>query len=76
MIVININKAKSIAHEMRRAARAAEFAPLDFAIAAHIPGQDETALEQMRQEIRIKYANIQVRIDNADTVEAVKEALA
>ena len=76
MIVININKAKSIAHEMRRAARAAEFAPLDFAISTRVPGQDETALEQMRQEIRIKYANIQVRIDNADTVEAVKEALA
>jgi len=76
MITINVNKAKSIAHEMRRAARTAEFAPLDFAIAARIPGQDETALEQLRQEIRIKYANIQVRIDNADTVEAVKEALA
>ena len=76
MIGININKAKSIAHEMRRAARAAELAPLDLAIAAHIPGQDETALEQMRQEIRIKYANIQVRIDMADTVDAVKEAVA
>lgn len=76
MIVININKAKSIAHEMRRAARAAEFAPLDFAISARVPGQDETALEQMRQEIRTKYADIQVRIDSADTVEAVKEALA
>lgn len=32
--------------------------------------------EQARQEISTKYADIQVRIDNADTVEAVKEALA
>ena len=66
MITINIDKAKSVAHDMRRAARAAEFAPLD--IKATIPSEAEAA-EAARQLIRDKYANIQITIDAAATVD-------
>jgi len=72
MITININKAKSVAHDMRRAARAAEFAPLD--IKATIPSE-AAAAEAARQFIRDKYANIQVAIDAATTVDGIKSAL-
>ena len=68
MITINIDKAKSVAHDMRRAARAAEFAPLD--IKATIPSEAEAA-EAARQLIRDKYANIQITIDAAATVDAL-----
>lgn len=74
MITININKAKAIAHDMRRAARSAEFAPHDDAIAKRIPGQAEAA-EQARQAIRDKYAQMQTAIDAASGVDAIKEAL-
>jgi hypothetical protein len=62
MITINIDKAKSVAHDMRRAARAAEFAPLD--IKATIPAEAATA-EAARQAVRDKYAVIQSDIDSA-----------
>jgi len=65
-ITINIDKAKSVAHDMRRAARAAEFAPLD--IKATIPSEAANA-EAARQFIRDKYANIQITIDAAATVD-------
>ncbi len=38
MITINIDKAKAIAHDKRRQARSAEFAPLD--IKATIPSEE------------------------------------
>ena len=72
MITINIDKAKAVAHDMRRAARAAEFAPLD--IKATIPSE-ASAAEAARQFIRDKYANIQVAIDAATTVDGIKSAL-
>jgi hypothetical protein len=75
MIVINVTKAKAIGHDMRRAARAAEFAPYDDAIAEQIPGQAEGA-EAARQEIREKYAAVQAAIDAATTADEIKEALA
>ena len=65
-ITINIDKAKTVAHDMRRAARAAEFAPLD--IKATIPSEAEAA-EAARQFIRDKYANIQITIDAAATID-------
>jgi hypothetical protein len=73
-IVINVTKAKSIGHDMRRAARAAEFAPYDEAIAKQIPGQAEGA-EAARQVIREKYAAIQTAIDAAATPDEIKAAL-
>lgn len=74
MIVININKAKNIAHDLRRLKRAEEFKPYDEAIAKQIPGQTEGA-EAARQVIRDKYAAIQKNIDAATTFEKIKSAL-
>jgi hypothetical protein len=74
MIVINVTKAKAIGHDMRRAARAAEFAPYDDAIAKQIPGQMEGA-EAARQVIRDKYVAIQIAIDAAATSDEIKAAL-
>lgn len=73
-IVIDITKAKAIGHDMRRAARAAEFAPYDDAIAKQIPGQMEGA-EAARQAIRDKYVTIQAAIDAAATPDEIKAAL-
>lgn len=72
MIAINIDKAKAIAHDKRRAARAAEFAPLD--IKATIPSE-AAAAEAARQLIRDKYADIQIAIDAATTVDDIKSAI-
>ena len=75
MIVINVTKAKAIGHDMRRAARAQEFAPYDEAIAKQIPGQAEGA-EAARQAIREKYATMQTAIDAAATPDEIKAVLA
>ena len=74
MIVINLDKAKDIAHDKRRAARAAEFEPFDNAISKQIPGQMEGA-EAARQAIRDKYAQLQAQMDAAQTVEELKTLL-
>jgi hypothetical protein len=74
MITINIGKAKVIAHDMRRKARAEEFKPHDMALAAQIPGQMEGA-ELARQAIRDKYVIMQTAIDTATTVDEIKTAL-
>lgn len=72
MITINIDKAKAIAHEKRRAARDAEFAPLD--VKATIPSMAKQA-ETEREAVRVKYAAIQATIDAATTVEQIKAAM-
>ena len=72
MIIVNLDKAKAIGHEIRREERAKEFAPLD--IQATIPSKAEEA-EAARQAIREKYAAIQQEIDGATTPEEVKSAL-
>ena len=72
MITINIDKAKAIGHEMRRAARSQEFAPLD--IKATIPSEAAQA-EAERQAVRDKYAAIQEAIDAAETPDEIKAAL-
>jgi hypothetical protein len=74
MIRINLDKAKAIGHDTRRAARAEEFRPYDDAIAKQIPGQTEGA-ETARQAIREKYVDIQADIDAATTPEEIKAAL-
>jgi hypothetical protein len=68
-IGINIDKAKIIAHDKRRAARAAEFAPLD--VKATIPSE-ATAAEAARQIVREKYAAAQTQIEAAADVAALK----
>ena len=70
MIQVDILKAKEIAHEKRRAARATELAPLDIQVT--IPTMSEQA-EAKRAEIRDKYDAIQVQINEADSVGVLKE---
>ena len=72
MITINIDKAKAIAHDIRRAKRAAEFAPLD--VEATIPAKAASA-EAARQAIRDKHAQIQADIDAATTVDKLKNVM-
>lgn len=72
MITININKAKAIAHDVRRAKRAEEFAPLDEIIAKQIPGKSATDAEAERQAIRDADAALQTQIDAAATADALK----
>jgi hypothetical protein len=74
MITINMDKAKAIGHQLRRAQREAEFAPLDAIISKQIPGADYTAAETSRQAIRDKYALVQDAIDDADNADEIKVA--
>lgn len=75
MITINIDKAKAIAHDVRRAARAEEFKPLDEVIMKQIPNTDVAAVEVERQAIRDKYAAMQMAIDSAVAVDEIKAAM-
>jgi hypothetical protein len=72
VITINIDKAKAIAHDKRREARSAEFAPLD--IKATIPSE-ATAAEAARAAVRAKYATMQTAIDAATTTEQIKAVM-
>jgi predicted nucleic acid-binding Zn-ribbon protein len=72
VITINLTKAKDIAHDKRRAARTAEFAPLD--IKATIPSE-AAAAEAARQAIREKYATLQAQMDAAQTADELKALL-
>ena len=74
-IKINIDKAKQIGHDIRRKQREEEFKPLDEVIMKQIPGNDASAVEAKRQEIRDKYAVVQTNIDGAVTPEEIKTAL-
>jgi hypothetical protein len=55
MIIVNMDKAKAIGHDMRRAARAEEFKPHDEVIMKQIPGVNAQQAEAARQAIREKY---------------------
>jgi len=68
-IVIDLTKAKAITHDARRAARAAEFAPLD--VKATIPSE-AVAAEAARAAVRVKYADMQTAVDAAADVAALK----
>jgi hypothetical protein len=72
MITVNLEKAKGIAHDKRRSARSAEFAPLD--IKATIPSE-AAAAEAERQVIRDKYAQMQQKMNAASSVEDLKKLL-
>lgn len=75
MIVVNLDKAKNIAHNIRREAREQEFAPHDAVIAKQIPGKSAAEAEAARQAIRDKYAQVQTQIDAAQDVDSLKEAI-
>jgi hypothetical protein len=68
VITTNLTKAKAIAHDKRRQARSAEFAPLD--IKATIPSE-AVAAETARALIRTKYSEMQTEIDAATTINAL-----
>ena len=70
-----IDKAKGIAHDIRRAARAEEFKPYDDIIAKQIPGTTAQEAEASRQAIRAKYEVVQAAIEAAGTVDEIKAAL-
>ena len=69
MIKINTDRARTIAHDVRRAARAAEFAPLDEQLVRRLPGTDPQAVEAARQAVRDKYAVVQAKIDAASVAD-------
>jgi hypothetical protein len=75
MIIIDLTKAKEIAHEKRRKARAEEFKPHDEVIMKQIPGNDMVEAEAARQAIRVKYEELQTQMNEAQTVEELKELL-
>ena len=75
MITVNIDKAKAIAHDRRRVARAEEFKPHDEIIARQIPGADAAAAEAARAAIRAKYSDMQSQIEAAATPDEIKAAL-
>jgi hypothetical protein len=72
MITINVAKAKNIAHDARRTARSAEFAPLDIKVT--IPSE-AVAAEAARALIRTKYETMQTAIDAATTTEQIKAVM-
>jgi hypothetical protein len=72
MIKINLNKAKEVAHNKRRAVREIEFKPFDEIIAKQIPGKSAQAAEAARQVVRDYHATVQAEIDAAETVEELK----
>jgi hypothetical protein len=71
-ITVNLDKAKLIAHDKRRAARSEEFKPLD--IKATIPSE-AVAAEAARQLIRDKYASMQTAMDAAVDVTTLQALL-
>jgi hypothetical protein len=75
MISIDMTKAKDIAHEKRRAARAEEFKPYDEVIMKQIPGVDAQQAEAARQAIREKYTTLQAQMDAAQTADELKALL-
>ena len=69
MITVDMTKAKVIAHDARRAARNADFAPLD--IKATIPAEAEAA-EAARATIRSIDAALQVSMEAATDAASLK----
>lgn len=69
---VDLEKARGISHDLRRKARASEFAPHD--LMATIPAQAEQA-ELARQEIRDRYAIVQDTLDACKTPDELKQAL-
>lgn len=68
-LVVNRDKARAILHGIRRDARAAEFAPLDSQVTIHVAQPEKLAeVEARRQLVRDWYADLQTRIDGAESV--------
>ena len=74
-IEIDLDRAKAIGHDLRRANRNAEFAPHDRVISLKIPGTSADQAEAARAAIRERYSIMQTAIDAAKTVDAIHAAL-
>jgi hypothetical protein len=74
-VIINLEKAKNIAHTIRRSRREDEFKPFDEIIAKQIPGLSFQEAETARQAVRDKYAVIQEQIDGSTSLNEIKIAL-
>jgi hypothetical protein len=74
-VEVDLDQAKSIGHDIRRTQRAEEFKPYDEVIMKQIPGADNAAAEEARQQIRFKYALIQDAINVAETTDEIKSVL-
>lgn len=77
MLIVNIEKAKKIGHDLRREKRNNFFAPYDKIIQLNIPGQESQRqeAEAKRVLIRASDAKCQADIDAAITPEEIKQAL-
>ena len=73
MIKVNLAKVKEISHEIRRSKRENEFAPLDKVVMLQLLGADEA--EAQRIEIRSTYEIMQDKIEAAESVDEIKQAL-
>ena len=74
-IILNINKAKTIAHTIRRNNREQAFAPFDAIIMKQIPGVSAGQAESERQAIRDADTVRQVGIDAATTLTKIQTLL-
>lgn len=74
-IEIDLDRAKAIGHDLRRANRNAEFAPHDRVISLKIPGASADQAEAARAAIRTRYNAIQDAIDSAASVEDLQRLL-
>jgi len=77
MIIVDMNKAKIIGHEIRRKKAQDFFAPYDRVIELNIPGQEEqrAQAEAKRTTIRQNDSICQVAIDVAINTEQIQQAL-
>lgn len=70
-LTIDVEKAKSIAHSIRRLQRDIELRPFDEIISKQIPGISTEVAEAERQKIRDKYSLLQENINKASTAEEI-----
>ena len=69
-------KAKEIAHDLRRISREAELSPLDKEISFVIGDAIKVAeVEAQRQEIRNKYEQVETEIDSVSNVEELRAVI-
>ena len=71
-LIVNIDKAKTIAHIIRRDNREQAFVPFDAVIMKQIPGVSAVQAESERQAIRVADAVRQASIDAATTLAEIQ----
>ena len=64
-VIIDLEKSKTISHEIRRYVREIKFKPLDELIMKQIPNIDLNEVENKRQKIRDEDTLVQLEIDKS-----------